>query len=185
MYIYKMGSIQLITGPMFSGKSTELIRLYNRFRIANYECIFIKHQKDTRYSTNEVYTHGSYQLVDRILSLSWLGELLFYHPIPKVVCIDEGQFFGDINLMSNHLADNGHIVIIAALDSSFEFKPFENIVSLMMNCEYILKLTSVCMMCFADNAIYNKRITNECELEVIGGSDKYMSICRNCRKLHA
>lgn len=177
-----MGSIQLIIGPMFSGKTTELVRIYNRYKIANYNCIFIKHEKDIRYSssTDKIYTHSSYQLIDNIIYLNKLYELKI-NPIPKVICIDEGQFFPDIDISANMLANNGHYVVIAALDSSFEFKPFVSITNLIINCELVTKLTSICMMCFCDKAIYNKRITNENDLEVIGGKDKYICICRKCK----
>lgn len=182
--IINNGHVQLIIGPMFSGKTTELIRRYNRYKIANYNCIFIKHICDTRYKNdnNKIYTHSSYQLVDNIIYLNNINELFnIYSNIPKVICIDEGQFFNDIEIINTKLSNNGHIIIIAALDSTYEYKPFNNIINLICNCEYVDKLTSICMICFNDKAIYNKRITSESELEVIGGADKYMTICRQCK----
>lgn len=175
-----MYGLQLIIGPMFSGKSTELIRRCSKYRISKHSCVMVKYAGDVRYSFDNVTTHDniSIQGIDVVKSRSIL-EIVNTLSKFSVICIDEGQFFEDIYVVNN-LANMGKIVIIAALDSTYKQLPFVNITNLISCCESVTKLHAVCMNCFTDNASFTIRITNEDELEVIGGLDKYMSVCRRC-----
>merc|ERR1712141_383577 len=92
---------------------------------------------------------------------------------------DEGQFFPDIIEFAESMANNGKTVIVAALDGTYQRKGFANILELVPLAEHVIKLTAVCMICFEDGS-YTKRITEDKEVEVIGGSDKYMATCRRC-----
>ncbi|XP_027706022.1 thymidine kinase, cytosolic isoform X2 [Vombatus ursinus] len=96
-----------------------------------------------------------------------------------VIGIDEGQFFPDIVEFSENMANAGKTVIVAALDGTFQRKPFGNILNLVPLAESVVKLTAVCMECFRE-AAYTKRLGVEKEVEVIGGADKYHSVCRLC-----
>jgi thymidine kinase len=96
-----------------------------------------------------------------------------------VVGIDEGQFFPDLLHFVELWANLGKIVIVAALDGTFQRKPFGNVLSLVPLAESVTKLNSVCMMCYAD-APFTRRLTSETEVEVIGGADKYIAVCRAC-----
>ncbi|QCO69502.1 recombinant pox virus thymidine kinase [Myxoma virus] len=172
------GHIYLIIGPMFAGKSTELIRLVKRYQIAKHECIVIKYEKDTRYGNkNNVYTHDSTSI--SAISTSSLCNVMELVKYANVIGIDEGQFFPNIATFCENMANEGKIIIVAALDGTFQRKPFENILKLIPLSEKVTKLNAVCMDCYTD-ASYSKRLGTESVIEVIGGKDKYKSVCRKC-----
>uniref|UniRef100_A0A8D2DHP7 Thymidine kinase n=1 Tax=Sciurus vulgaris TaxID=55149 RepID=A0A8D2DHP7_SCIVU len=196
------GQIQVILGPMFSGKSTELMRRVRRFQIAQYKCLVIKYAKDTRYS-NSFSTHdrNTMDALPACLLRDTAQEALGV----AVIGIDEGQFFPDIVEFCEAMANSGKTVIVAALDGTFQRKAFGTILNLVPLAESVVKLTAVCMECFRE-AAYTKRLGLEkevgsaagrgraaaspspssslscpcCQVEVIGGADKYHSVCRLC-----
>lgn len=96
-----------------------------------------------------------------------------------VIGIDEGQFFPDIVPFCEDMANGGKVVIVAALDGTFQRKGFGSILELVPLAESVTKLTAVCMMCYADGS-FSKRIGSETAVEVIGGADKYVAVCRAC-----
>ncbi|XP_027706021.1 thymidine kinase, cytosolic isoform X1 [Vombatus ursinus] len=170
------GQIQVILGPMFSGKSTELMRRVRRFQIAQYKCLVIKYAKDTRYGKS-FSTHD--RNIMEALPACLLRDVAQDALAVTVIGIDEGQFFPDIVEFSENMANAGKTVIVAALDGTFQRKPFGNILNLVPLAESVVKLTAVCMECFRE-AAYTKRLGVEKEVEVIGGADKYHSVCRLC-----
>nr|XP_039267782.1 thymidine kinase, cytosolic-like [Styela clava] len=172
------GQIQVILGPMFSGKSTELMRRIQRYKYANHECLLIKYAKDSRYSDDFMSTHDKHMLP------AVKTEVLSKVSIPlncSVIGIDEGQFFPDIVEFCETMANNGLRVIVAALDGTFQRKGFGSFLSLIPLAESVVKLNAVCMMCYGE-AAFTKRIGCETQVEIIGGSDKYMAVCRDCHK---
>ncbi|XP_053156664.1 thymidine kinase, cytosolic [Hemicordylus capensis] len=171
------GQIQVIFGPMFSGKSTELMRRVRRFQIAQYKCLVIKYAKDTRYSTNGVSTHDRNTMEAQ--SACCLKDVHQEALGSAVIGIDEGQFFPDIVEFCEVMANAGKTVIVAALDGTFQRKAFGNILHLVPLAESVVKLNAVCMECYRE-ASYTKRLGTEKEVEVIGGSDKYHAVCRVC-----
>lgn len=172
-------SIQLIVGPMFSGKTTELMRRVKRHEAAQRRCVIIKHCADTRYSKNCVATH------DRQTLAAWSCAKLndVAHEVLRydVVGVDEGQFFPDLISFCEFLANQNKIVIVAALDGTFQRKPFGQVLELIPMAEKVEKLNSICMHCCAD-AAFTKRITSDTPtVEIdIGGADKYAAVCRKC-----
>lgn len=96
-----------------------------------------------------------------------------------VIGIDEGQFFPDIVEFCEKMANTGKTVIVAALDGTFQRKAFGSILNLVPLAESVVKLNAVCMECYRE-ASYTKRLGAEREVEVIGGADKYHSVCRAC-----
>ena len=96
-----------------------------------------------------------------------------------VVGIDEGQFFEDIVDFSQDLANSGTIVIVAALDSTFQRKPFGNIINLVPLAEKVYKLTAVCVYC-TQPAAFTQRTIESQEVELIGGAESYKPVCRQC-----
>lgn len=171
------GQIQVIFGPMFSGKTTELIRRLKRYQIANYKCLIIKYANDVRYDKCGIATHDKQTLpaVCTMLLENQVNEARKYN----VIGIDEGQFFPDVVQFSEKMANLGKMVIVAALDGTFQRQGFGDILNLVPLSENVLKLTAVCMKCF-DEASYTKRKSSDTQLEVIGGADKYMAVCRRC-----
>ena len=97
----------------------------------------------------------------------------------EVIGIDEGQFFDDVCEFSEEMANNGKVVLISALDGTFERKTFGNILNLIPMAEKVEKLDAVCMDC-KNSASFTKRITSSKEIELIGGSDVYKPVCRRC-----
>lgn len=171
------GQIQVIFGPMFSGKTTELIRRCKRYQLTNYNCIMVKYAHDNRYDEESVATHDSQKL--QAYPVLKLQTSLDHLETFEVIGIDEGQFFPNIVDVAEHLANKGKIVIVAALDGTYQREGFGSILELVPKAESVIKLTAVCMQCFRD-AAYTKRKSADTQLEVIGGADKYMAVCREC-----
>nr|ACO15617.1 Thymidine kinase, cytosolic [Caligus clemensi] len=172
------GQIQLIIGPMFSGKSTELIRRLRRYQSATYTCLNVKYAKDTRYDNGEsISTHDKIAL-EAVPAVS-LEDIREKAKDFQVIGIDEGQFFPDIVSFCESMANEGKIVLVAALDATFQRKGFPNIMELIPLSENVTKLNSVCMVCHGEGS-YTKRTTDSKEVEVIGGAEAYQSVCRTC-----
>lgn len=174
------GEIQLILGPMFSGKTTELLRRIRRYRFAKRRCLLVKYANDVRYDdNNHVTTHDKEkQEAVSVYRLSEVDGTNF-----DVIGVDESQFYPDLVCFCERMANEGKIVIAAGLDGSFERRPFVNIVDLIPLCESMVKLTAICMGCNG-TAAFTSRTSKETASEVIGGSDKYMSTCRKCHMLN-
>uniref|UniRef100_UPI00358E63DE thymidine kinase, cytosolic-like n=1 Tax=Myxine glutinosa TaxID=7769 RepID=UPI00358E63DE len=171
------GQIQVIFGPMFSGKSTELLRRVRRYQLARHNCLLIKYSRDVRYGGEDVCTHDrSSMAAVPALKLSDVKERAYQ---AAVVGIDEGQFFPEITLFCEELANAGKTVIVAALDGTFERKAFGSVLSLIPLAESVVKLSAVCMLCYRP-AAFTQRLGCETQVEVIGGADKYQSLCRVC-----
>ncbi|XP_059088925.1 thymidine kinase, cytosolic-like [Tigriopus californicus] len=171
------GQIQVIFGPMFSGKSTELIRRLKRYQIARYECLIVKYAKDVRYDSESIATHDRQTL--KAVSATCLSDLRNQARKYDVIGIDEGQFFPDVVAFCEDMANCGLTVIVAALDGTFQRKGFSNILELVPLAEHVVKLTAVCMSCFGEGS-YTKRISADTAVEVIGGAETYMAVCRKC-----
>ena len=144
--------------------------------------MIVKYAKDVRYDEEGIATHCGMK-IPATVSTTKLEEIT--NNILKedydVIGIDEGQFFPDVVTWAEKMANLGKVVVVAALDGTFQRKPFGNILSLIPLAEEVTKLKAVCMNCF-DEAAFSKRITSDDEgkVEVIGGADKYMAVCRAC-----
>jgi thymidine kinase len=171
------GEIQLIMGPMFCSKTSELIGRIRRYTVAGMKCVAVKYSGDVRYDNLKISTHDLI-MWDAISSdnISTLYDELANY---DVIGIDEGQFFKDINEHAEKLANLGKIVIIAALSGSFQREKIGNLYDLIPKVEKITMLRAVCMECKKDGA-FTQRIGEEKEQEIIGGIDKYRAVCRNC-----
>lgn len=173
------GEIQVIFGPMFSGKSTELLRRIRRYKIRNDSCLLLK-TKDSRYlnDNEKVVTHDQFNYLDAD-SCDFLFEKTDIAMNYDVIGIDEGQFFSDIIPFAEMMANHGKTIIIACLDSDFRREPFGNICQIIAKAEKVTKLTSICHYCKED-ASFSARITKEKSIKLIGGKDKYRPVCRSC-----
>ena len=178
------GYIGLILGPMFAGKTSELLRNHRRFNFANLKCLLLKSDIDNRYSDTQVQTHDN--VVEIAMSTKLLKDVQM--DAYDVILIDEGQFFADIAECAEEWANDGKIVIIAALDSDFQRKPFGNIHNLLCKAEYVVKLSAVCIKCKksahftaripSTNKLFNSDGTEQ-QLQV-GGREAYIPVCRLC-----
>jgi thymidine kinase len=174
----RSGKLELILGPMYSGKTTELIRRINRLKVTGKQCVVIKYTGDNRYSDrNETVTHDSatYPATTTLrLSRVQLGDHL------DAIGIDEGQFFEDLVYFCRMQVSRGLTVIVSALDGTFEQKSFGKVYELIPFCDSAVKLTAVCMDCGQAEAPFTRRLGSETEVKLIGGSEKYHAVCRSC-----
>ncbi|KAK2949605.1 putative Thymidine kinase [Blattamonas nauphoetae] len=171
------GSIELIIGPMFSGKTTELMRRITRHRLARHSCLVIKFKLDTRYSFDKLSSHDR-QMCPAI-ACSRLSEAEDHLKDVQVIGIDEGQFYPDLLQFCETQANAGRIVIISALDGDFQRKRFNDVVDLIPMAESVVKLTAVCSVC-GDSASFSKRIALSSKQQLIGGMESYQAVCRRC-----
>lgn len=170
--------IKLIIGPMFAGKTTELIRLANRHLMAGRSVFGIKYANDNRYSVEKISTHDGGGLAASVISTDLTDMDI---PDCDVIIIDEGQFITGILEYSLRAAKKGRIVIIAALSSDYNQNAFPNVMELFPKVDEILFLSSICK-CGSD-AIFTKLINDSgrtSNVENIGGDDKYVAVCRKC-----
>jgi thymidine kinase len=174
----KRGSIELITGSMFSGKTEELIRRLRRAQFAGLKVEIFKPSLDKRYSETRVVSHDEKSIsstpVDNATSILLLaGEV-------DVVGIDEAQFFDEsIVDVCNNLADNGVRILVAGLDMDFLGKPFGPMPALLAIAEYITKVHAICMRC-GNLAQYSHRKSDEAQVVLLGEKDIYEPLCRSC-----
>lgn len=170
-------SLTLIIGPMFSGKSTELLRRIRRYEIAEKRCLLFKYLDDVRYSIDEVVSHDG-------LGIKAIPTLKLLSKSPEVegaevVGIDEGQFFSDLGPFVEFLLSKGIHVIVAGLDATAQKEPFGDMVRLVPEAEEVIKLKAICMLCKGDASFTKKKHQNGTTVE-IGGSDLYLATCRRC-----
>ena len=174
----KMGSIEVIAGSMFSGKTEELIRRLKRAKIARLKVEIFKPAIDTRFSVSEVVSHDENAIMSTPVETS--GNIMLLAGDVDVIGIDEAQFF-DNGLMevSVALANQGIRVIIAGLDMDFKGKPFGPIPGLMAVADHITKVHAICMRC-GDVAQFSHRFSNTDKLVLLGEKDQYEPLCRSC-----
>jgi thymidine kinase len=132
------GRIEVVFGPMFSGKSSELIRRVKRHQIAKKNCLVLNYVKDDRYSTGDFCsTHDKTML--KAVKIGSLGSVDDRIDPFDVIAIDEGQFFDDLVEFCEKWANKGKIVIVAALDATFQKKAFGRICDLLPLAEVVKK----------------------------------------------
>ena len=172
------GWIEIICGPMFCGKTEELIRRLKRALIAKKNVSIFKPLIDDRYSTNHIVSHNNNSIESK--SVKNINEILEYSKKSDVIGIDEAQFFNnDIINLSNQLANKGKRIIIAGLDKDYLGEPFGPISHLLSKAEYITKLYAICVKC-GKKAFFSKRITEDSKQVIVGEKDKYEARCRSC-----
>jgi len=174
-----IGWIEVICGPMFSGKSEELIRRLRRARIARKRVQVFKPALDNRYSADEIVSHGDQRMDSEVVSSAkeMLAKLDWR---TQVVGIDESNFFGpDLIDITAQLADTGKQVIIAGLDTDFLGRPFSPMPELLCLAESITKTLAICMRC-GNPAKHTQRLVESDDLIVVGAAGMYEARCRRC-----
>lgn len=174
-----IGWIEVICGPMFSGKSEELIRRLRRAMIARKRVQVFKPTIDTRYSQNEIVSHSDARMRSEVVAtpaeilacLDWRTE---------VIGIDEANFFGpELANVAQQLADSGKQVIIAGLDTDYMGRPFAPIPELLALAESITKTLAICLRC-GNPAKHTQRLVESDALIVVGATGMYEARCRRC-----
>mgnify|MGYP001254225680 FL=1 len=178
------GYLKIILGSMFSGKTTELIREYKRFTSCGYECLFINHELDKRYNSNDKQTathDGNYinslnigsKLFDFFTKESFLSRY-------DVIFINEGQFFDDLyEFVDYAVNEKKKRVYVCGLDGDFKRKKFGALLDIIPLCDDLVKLKAICKGCTFKEGIFTFRLSNEKEQTVIG-ADNYVPLCRKC-----
>src|SRR5450759_3614589 len=174
----KRGSIEVITGSMFSGKTEELIRRLRRAQFAGLKVEIFKPSLDNRYSETRVVSHDDKSILSTLVDNA--SAILLFSGDVDVVGIDEAQFFdSSIVDVCNKLADDGIRIVIAGLDMDFMGKPFGPMPALLAIAEYITKVHAICMRC-GNLANHSHRMTNESALVLLGETNNYEPLCRDC-----
>src|SRR3989344_5203150 len=174
----RKGSIEVICGSMFSGKTEELIRRMKRAQYAKQKVEIFKPEIDTRYDAVKVVSHEGNSIHSTPVPAS--SHILLLASDVEVVGIDEAQFF-DAGLpdVCTQLADNGVRVIVAGLDMDYLGKPFGPIPALLAIAEHVTKVHAICMRC-GNIANHSHRITEEEALVLLGETSNYEPLCRDC-----
>lgn len=175
----KKGSIEVITGPMFSGKTEELIRRVSRAEIAQIPYMLFKPMFDTRYSETEIVSHNNNRIGAKPVMNA--KEILGLSVDAEIIGIDEAQFFNDELIDACvKLANSGVRVIIAGLDMDYLGKPFQPIPNLMGVADKVTKLKAICVES-GEDAGFTHRInaTKEKRL-MLGEKDAYEPLSRAC-----
>lgn len=173
------GWIEVVCGPMFSGKSEELIRRLRRARIARKRVQVFKPRIDNRYSHEEIVSHADQRMASEVVdgAQDILGILDWR---TQVVGIDEANFMGPALVeLAEQLADSGKQVIIAGLDTDYLGRPFAPIPDLLARAESITKTLAICMRC-GNPAKHTQRLVESEDLIVVGATDMYEARCRRC-----
>lgn len=174
-----LGWIEVICGPMFSGKSEELIRRLRRAMIARKRVQVFKPSLDDRYSLDEIVSHGEMRMKSEVISQT--GEILSRLDWrTEVIGVDEANFMGaGLIEVAGKLADSGKQVIVAGLDTDYMGRPFSPIPELLALAESITKTLAICMRC-GNPAKHTQRLVASDELIVVGAAGVYEARCRKC-----
>ncbi|HPE77982.1 MAG TPA: thymidine kinase [Draconibacterium sp.] len=174
----KAGSIEVIAGSMFSGKTEELIRRLKRAKIARQKVEIFKPSIDVRFSQSEVVSHDENSIHSTPVENS--ANILLLTGNVDVIGIDEAQFFdkGLVEVVVK-LADMGIRIIIAGLDMDFKGKPFGPIPDLMAVADHITKVHAICVKC-GNIAQFSHRLSEKEQVVLLGEKDVYEPLCRGC-----
>jgi thymidine kinase len=172
------GSVEVICGSMFSGKTEELIRRLRRAQIARLNVEIFKPLTDVRYHQTDIVSHDSNSIHSTPVENS--ASILLLGANTEVVGIDEAQFFDEgLPEVCNTLANRGIRVIIAGLDMDFQGQPFGPMPALMSIAELVTKVHAVCVQCGAPATYSYRTAVNETKI-LLGEKESYEPRCRIC-----
>ena len=179
------GYLELILGPMFSGKTSKILDLYKQCEFSNIPVVVINHTSDKRYSETMLSTHDL-KMIPCIQASSLCDAMEILEIKNKindstVILINEGQFLNDLYEWTEMMIETNHKEIyICGLDGDFNRNKFGQILDLIPLCDKVTKLKSLCSMCKnGTKALFSLRVTEEKE-QVLIGSDCYKPVCRAC-----
>jgi len=171
--------MEIIIGPMFSGKSTELLRRASRYEAIGKNVLYINYYLDQRYgTTNKITTHNNTS--KKALMVQKLNNLLDLDEYKScdIIAINEAQFFTDLyDFCITSLYKHKKYIIMAGLDGDYNKNPFGDILKLIPHCDKLIKLNALCKIC-GNDAKFTKRITKNDSQIVIGGEESYIPVCR-------
>jgi len=176
-----VGSIEVIVGSMYSGKTEELIRRLRRAQIARQRVEIFKPVIDDRYAKDAIVSHSDVRIPSR--AVKHAREVLEHAHEAQVIGIDEGQFLGpELVEVCETLAGMGKRVIVAGLDQDYLARPFEPMPQLLAIAEYITKTLAICVICGAPANRTYRKVARSGRV-VVGGAEIYEARCRRCYEL--
>jgi thymidine kinase len=179
------GYLELIIGPMYSGKTSKLIEIYKQCIFCNIPVCIINHSIDTRYHDTLLSSHDKIMvpcLQANNLNEIWNDTSAQTNALrdSDVILINEGQFFSDLYDNVLDMVKNNKKVYICGLDGDFERKKFGQILELIPHSNNVTKITSLCSLCKdGTRGIFSMRLTCE-KQQTLVGSDNYIPVCRGC-----
>jgi thymidine kinase len=191
------GYLELILGPMFSGKTSRIVEIYKQCTFCNISVTVINHTIDNRYDDELLSTHDKVKIpcikTERLSdvwaeSIDLEDDLSNIHRVEEkfkvatsdVILINEGQFFEDLYEIVVEMLKQNKKIYICGLDGDFERKRFGQVLDLIPLCDKVTKLTSLCSLCKNGTpGIFSMRLTQETDQTVVG-SDNYIPVCRKC-----
>ena len=174
----RRGSIEVICGSMFSGKTEELIRRLKRVKIANQKVAIFKPALDTRYDKQQIVSHDTNAIDSKPVEKARL--ILELAGDAEVIGIDEAQFFDDeLPEICEALARKGIRVILAGLDMDYTGKPFGQMPNLLAIADFVTKLHAICVQCGHIANISYRKVINDAQV-LLGAKDSYEPRCRSC-----
>lgn len=176
------GSLEIIIGCMWSGKSSEIIRIAKRYKSIEKKVLIIKNDKDNRYNYSESYVVSHDQEKIQCVNCSELKPIIkseIYNNADLII-VEEAQFFKDLYEFTLKSVDvNKKNLIIVGLDGDFQRKPFGDILNLIPISDKVTKFNAFCKLCNNGNpANFTKRCINNNSQELIGSDEIYMAVCR-------
>lgn len=177
----KQGTIEAITGSMFSGKTEELIRRLKRAKFARQKVEIFKPCVDIRYSKTDVVSHDENAIRSSPVENS--SNILLLSGNVDVIGIDEAQFFDSgLTDVVNSLANLGIRVIVAGLDMDFKGAPFGPMPGILAIADHVTKVHAICVRC-GSIAQFSHRISTREQVVLLGEKDEYEPLCRTCYQL--
>lgn len=182
----KKGSLEVICGPMFSGKSEELIRRLRRAQIARQNVLTCKHSLDNRYMIECIISHDGKKLeaeaINKVSDILRLGQ----DPQIEVIGIDEVQWFDkEIVSIICQLIELGKRIIVAGYELDFRGRPVGQMPVLLSIADKVTKLQAICTICGKDATMTQRLVNgkpanfNDPDI-VVGGAEQYQARCRSC-----
>jgi len=181
------GYLEIILGPMFSGKTTQLVQMHKNYTFIGKKVAVINYVEDTRYHHSMLSTHDKLMIpcifVKHLVDVWHNPGNEYYQQIhdADVILINEGQFFQNLYEVVVEMIDiENKTVYVCGLDGDFQRNKFGQILDLIPYCNKVVKLQSLCSKCKNGKpGIFSRRITQE-KSQVVIGSDNYKPLCRKC-----
>jgi thymidine kinase len=190
-------SVEVITGPMFSGKTTELFKRVTRWvDVTGSKALIINHIYDKKRHTSPTQkssTHSSYKGLSEKIDIQMEDDLSSVDVTEyTIIGIDEANFFNDLFAYVNKWALQGKHIVVVGIDSDFKGARFGTISDLLPISDSFVKLTAICSRCLRETeergeiitpcnitpAPFTEKIVKDDKITDVGGSDKYIAVCR-------
>jgi thymidine kinase len=182
---YETGYLEIIIGPMFSGKTSKLLELYKQYTFCNVRVAVVNHSEDTRYNATMLSSHDKVMIpcIQTTNLVHLTNEDEIYDA--DVILINEGQFFDDLYCFVLDMLKFNKKIYVSGLDGDFERKKFGQVLDLIPLCDKVTKMTSLCSLCKNGTpGLFSMRLTKEKEQMLIGSSN-YIPVCRICYEENA